>query len=239
MKRTLIGMLTPSSNTVLEPVTALLLADSYPRITAHFARFRVTTISLDTSSLGQFDQAPILAAADLLADARVDVIAWNDTSASWLGFERDEALCGEIEARTGTPATSAILGLNDLLARSGARRIGLVSPYVKDVQDRIVENYRDAGIEVVAESHLGISDNHAFSEVDENTIERMCRDVAASAPDAIVILCTNLRGAVIAPRIEAELGVPILDSVAFTLWKALDLIGEDGGLLRRWGSSYA
>lgn len=42
--RVLLGMLTPSFNTVLEPVTSAMLRD-VPEATAHFGRFRVTEIS--------------------------------------------------------------------------------------------------------------------------------------------------------------------------------------------------
>ena len=44
-------MLTPSSNTTLEPVTANMLA-GLPDVTAHFGRFRVTEISLAEQALG-------------------------------------------------------------------------------------------------------------------------------------------------------------------------------------------
>jgi len=91
-----IGMLTPSSNTVLEPVTVAMLRD-VPEATAHFSRFKVTEIALSQQALMQFDDSEILRAAELLAHAKVDVIAWNGTSASWLGFERDERLCERIE----------------------------------------------------------------------------------------------------------------------------------------------
>ena len=47
---TRLGMLTPSSNTVLEPLTTAMLAD-LPNATAHFARFRVLKISMDDLSL--------------------------------------------------------------------------------------------------------------------------------------------------------------------------------------------
>lgn len=90
-----LGMLTPSYNTVLEPVTAVMLRD-LPEVSAHFGRFRVTEISLRDQALGQFDPVPVLQAARLLADARVDVIAWNGTSAGWLGFDSDERLCESI-----------------------------------------------------------------------------------------------------------------------------------------------
>ena len=48
--RVLLGMLTPSSNTVLEPVCAAMLR-GLPEASAHFARFRVTSIALDEGSL--------------------------------------------------------------------------------------------------------------------------------------------------------------------------------------------
>src|SRR5204862_7038372 len=82
-----LGMIAPSSNSVLEPVTYAMLADE-PGISAHFSRFRVTEIALDAHALDQFDPSRMLPAADLLADAKVDAVAWNGTSASWLGIER-------------------------------------------------------------------------------------------------------------------------------------------------------
>lgn len=238
MKRTLIGMLTPSSNTVLEPVTSIMLADAFPAMTAHFARFRVTSISMEAESRGQFDQDPVVAAAELLADAKVNIIVWNGTSASWLGFERDEVLCRAITERTGLPATSAILGLNDLLQRKKIRRLGLVTPYVGEIQERIVANYSGAGIEILAERHLGLKDNFSFSESTEEDIAGLCREVAEVRPDAIAIVCTNMRGAFVAPRLEAELGLPVFDSVAFTLWKAIAETKSETMELRRWGTLF-
>jgi hypothetical protein len=55
-----------------------------PEASAHFSRFPVTEIALSAGALAQFDDAPILRAAELLAHAKVDVIAWNGTSSGWL-----------------------------------------------------------------------------------------------------------------------------------------------------------
>ena len=49
----------------------------------------MTEISLSAQALGQFDDSKILAAAELLADAKVDVIGWSGTSSGWLGFDAD------------------------------------------------------------------------------------------------------------------------------------------------------
>ena len=66
MRRLLLGMLTLSSNTALGPLTSAMLA-SLPEVPADLGRFRVTEISLKPQAPGQFDSAPILEAARLLA----------------------------------------------------------------------------------------------------------------------------------------------------------------------------
>ena len=122
-----IGMLTPSSNTVLEPALASLAADM-PGLGIFISRFRVTEISLSTAGLDQFAFGPMVAAAELLADAKVDAIAWNGTSASWLGFARDEELCRRITAATGVPTTTASIAFREACRQLGLARIGLVTP---------------------------------------------------------------------------------------------------------------
>ncbi len=234
-----LGMLTPSSNTAVEPLTQSLLIPLADRVSAHFARFRVTQIALDSNSDQQFDPAPILAAADLLADARPAVIAWNGTSASWLGFDRDDTLCSEITRRTGIPATSAILALNSLLARHGVRRLGLVTPYTADVQCRIIANYAAIGIEIPSEVHAGLSENHAFASLPEAEVASMCRATAAPGVDALAIICTNMRGPMVVAALEDQLGVPVFDSIAVTLWGCLAAAGVPTDPLAHFGSVFA
>lgn len=232
------GMLTPSSNTVLEPVTAALLAN-VPEASAHFGRFKVTEIALSAEARGQFSDAPILAAAELLAHAKVDVIAWNGTSASWLGLDRDRQLCERITAATGIPACTCVLAYDEIFRRTDARQIGLVTPYLDDVQASIAKNFSASGYPCTSERHLGIADNHAFGLVPASTITRMCRDVAAEKADALAILCTNVRGAPLVAELEAELGVPIYDSVAVTVWKCLQMVGVAPARLASWGRLFS
>src|SRR3712207_4558947 len=148
-----LGMPTRSSYTVLEPMTAAMLA-GLPGASAHCSRFRVVSIDLGAGSREQFDPAPVAAAAELLSDARVDAICWNGTSGAWLGLDVDRALCGAVTARTGIPATTATLALMDALSRLGARRYGLVTPYLGQVQAGIVARWAEAGLECAAERHV-------------------------------------------------------------------------------------
>src|SRR5205823_14070898 len=100
---------------------------------------------------------------------------------------------------TGAQACTSVLALNEVLQATGIRRLGLVTPYRSDVQAVIVRNYATIGIDCVAERHLRLQDNFAFSDVGADDIRRMVREVMSDSgdqrPEAVTILCTNLRGA--------------------------------------------
>jgi maleate isomerase len=236
-KRVLVGMLTPSSNTVLEPVTTAMLA-GLPEASAHFGRFRVTEIALSDQALAQFDEAEILRAAELLSHAKVQSIGWNGTSSGWLGFEADERLCRRITEATGVAACTSVLALNEIFERTGVKRFALVTPYRDDVQERIVKNYARSGFECVAERHLGVQDNFSFSEVTAEQLRAMTREVAKAKPQAITIFCTNLRGAPLVAELERELGIPIYDTIATVVWKSLQLARVDPRRITGWGGLF-
>ncbi|MGQ0665100.1 MAG: maleate cis-trans isomerase family protein [Pseudomonadota bacterium] len=233
-KRVLLGMLTPSSNTILEPVTSAMLA-GLPEVTAHFGRFRVTEISLGEKALDQFDHRPLLEASLLLADARADVIAWNGTSGGWLGLHRDRALCAAIGNETGIPATSSVLALADIFRLTGVTRYGLVTPYLDDIQARTIANFAHEGFECVGERHLNDRGNFSFSAVAAETIARLVGEVAQAKPQAITIFCTNMKGAPLVDALEREIAIPIYDTVATAVWSSLRIAGVDPSRVKGWG----
>jgi maleate isomerase len=233
-QRIFLGMLTPSSNTTLEPVTARMLED-LPEVTAHFGRFRVTEISLAEQALGQFQLEPMLAASELLADARCHSICWNGTSAGWLGFERDRELCRAIEARTGIRACSSVLAIDEIFHATGVKRFGMVSPYTDDIVDAIRCNFGREGFELTAERHCGIKVNFDFSEIEPQTIAAMIRDVARERLQAIIVLCTNMDGASLTEELEREIGIPVYDTIACAVWASLRNVGVRPDRVKGWG----
>ncbi|MFD6700228.1 MULTISPECIES: aspartate/glutamate racemase family protein [unclassified Microbacterium] len=230
---TRIGMIVPSSNTCLEPMTYRILGER-DDVTVHSARIPVTRIALDAGSDQQFDAAGMRAAAELLATADVDVIAWNGTSGSWLGVGHDEAIAAEITRATGVPATTSTLAYFAAFRRFGITDIGLLTPYTADVNEQVAARYLDNGVAVTGHTALGLSDNESFGRVRPEALVEPSVALAEAHPDALVYLCTNLYGAPIAAEVEARTGVPVLDSVAVTLWHCLELAGSPL-LDARWG----
>jgi maleate isomerase len=236
-KPVFLGMLTPSSNTSLEPITTAMIA-GLSEVSAHFSRFKVTEIALSNKALAQFNHDELLRAAQLLADARVDAIGWNGTSSGWLGFDADVRLCERITAETGIPASTSMLALNEILAQRKVTRLGYVTPYLDEVQARILENYARLGVACQGERHLGLQDNFSFAEVPAAQLEAMTREVATQKPDAIAIICTNLKAAPSVARLERETGIPIYDTIATVVWKCLKLAGVDTSRVTGWGSLF-
>lgn len=240
MRTVRVGILVPSSNTALEPVTNAIVSSiqsSDFTISVHFSRFRVTTIDLSSDANAQFEFLPILIASRLLADAKVDVIGWSGTSAGWLGFEHDRRLCAAIEAETGIRATTSVLSLNAILRSLGVISFGLVTPYIGQINDQIRANYASIGVDINEnwERHLGITDNNKIVEVDEATLDGMVEDVVNNGARVLSTFCTNLRAAQRVQHWEQSSSAIVLDTVSTVIWGALKVVGIDTKLVKGWG----
>ena len=233
-KPTRIGMITPSSNTVVEPVTFAMTAELQPRVTAHFTRIEVKTISLEADSLSHFDLSPMLRAAELLADAEMDAIAWNGTSGAWRGLEHDEELCAAITQATGTPATTSTLAQVAAFRAYGTQRYALAVPYLDSVRHAIDATFETAGFRCVSSAHLGISTNKDFAYVLEPEIRDLVQRSDSPEAEAIAIICTNFPAAWLVEEFEATHGKPVFDSTVLAVWHALRLAGHDAPI-SGWG----
>ncbi|EME46506.1 hypothetical protein DOTSEDRAFT_33108 [Dothistroma septosporum NZE10] len=246
-KRIKLGILVPSSNTSLEPLTQDIISQ-LPNASIHFSRFPVTEIALSPKALARFDDGKILSAALLLADAQVDIIGWSGTSAGWLGLEADRQLCRKITEQTGIKATTSVLGLCSILDKvargdDGRARFGLITPYVDDVQERILETFPIEGYDVAAESHLGKTANVEFAEVSEETLDKQMTEVVKKMGDlpvkVVSTFCTDLRAAQSARHWEKQHpGLIVADTVATVVWEMLKTLEVDQGRLEPRGKIF-
>lgn len=231
-----IGFITPSSNTALEPLTNLMLHQICNLASAHFSRVQVRTLTLDASDVSQFDSVKMTEAANLLGDAGVDLILWNGTSGAWSGkgFEADHEICSAITKATGVPASTSSLAQLKVLAEYGVKKFALATPYTEEPAQQMVRTYESAGFEVVSEAHLGMSQNTLIGATSFDAIKQLLRDADSPTAECIVVGCTNLPAMAVLEEMEHELGKPIYDSVAVTLWDALRMASITNPL-HGWG----
>lgn len=234
-----IGMLTPSSNTVLEPICSRMLND-VPEVTCHYARFEVTKISLDQDALSQFDFEPMLKAAELLAHAEVDVIAWNGTSGGWLGFDVDRQLCDAITQRTGIPATTSMLSQVKAFKEHNIKSVHLVTPYIPEINKLIVEQYKKhCDVDTINVSGLAQTHNRSFSQVSQERIEEQIKSVTVTPADALSVVCTNFPAVGKVKYYEETYKIPMYDTINVLLWECLKMVDLDPSVVKGWGKVFS
>ncbi len=151
-----LGTITPSGNVVVERVTTAILS-AFPGVSGHYTRVSVTGTS--DAYPDDYDWDAMLGAAGLLADAGPACLCWNGSRGGSFGFDVDRRLCAAIKGRTGLPATTATLAIDDALRGAGCRRIGLVTPYRPRYVAKLMAVFGASGYEVAAEAHADLDDN--------------------------------------------------------------------------------
>jgi maleate isomerase len=208
-----VGLMIPSSNTMMEVDFARELP---PGVALHTARMFME----DTTPAGEsrmLDEFALPAARDL-ATARPDVVVFGCTSAGALrGNDYDTDLCERISELTGAPAVSTIAAVRAAIEASGAASVGVITPYVDELNEKIAASVEADGIQVAAITGLGITDNFEIAEVGHDEIvafavRALGRLAAEGSIDLVFASCTNFGAMAARPAIAERLGLPVVTS---------------------------
>jgi maleate isomerase len=208
-----VGLMIPSSNTMMEVDFARYLP---PGTALHTARMYME----DTTPAGEnrmLDEFALPAARDL-GTARPDVVVFGCTSAGALrGNDYDTQLCERISELTGAPTVSTIRSVREAIEESGADSIGVITPYVDELNEKIKASIEADGAQVAAITGLGITDNFEIAEVGQDEIvafaERALGRLAAESAIGLVFAsCTNFGAMAARPAIADRLGLPVVTS---------------------------
>src|SRR5258706_13657236 len=214
-----IGLLIPCRNTICEPDSAAILPDG---VTAHIARMPPLGTTRDALWAQADDLARI---ARLLAAAKLDILGFHCTSAATVEATIGGDIAQHIADATGIRAVATSQALLAALRVVGARRITLVTPYTKAVNEHEIAFFAAHGIEVVDHVWLGKTDAQGMASVEPDEWMDHARGVRAAGVDACVLTCANIRVAPILARLEDELGMPGISSNQAMLWHCLRSAG--------------
>lgn len=209
-----VALLVPSSNTVMEPD---LVGGLPANATLHSARMYLE----ETTPRGEsrmLDEFTVPAARDL-ATLQPDVVVFGCTSAGALrGNDYDVELCREISDICDAPTVSVISAVREAIAATGGRRIGIITPYVEELNERIRASVEADGHTVVGIAGLGITDNVTIADVDGQTIcEFAERALRGMDIDLVFVSCTNFPALSVLEELERRLGRPVVTSNQATL----------------------
>ncbi len=229
-----IGQIVPSSNVTMETeIPAMLTARQLirpERFTFHSSRMRMKKVSKEELSAmdGESDRCALE-----LSDAGVDVLGYACLVAIMsmgLGYHRQSQ--ARLERRTrendaAAPVVTSAGALIDALKVLGARKIVVITPYMKPLTQLVVEYIGNEGFEIVDSVALEIPDNLDVARHDQDRLPGIVRETRYNDADVIVLsACVQMPSLAVVPMVEAMTGKPVLTAsiaTTYAMLKALEL----------------
>ncbi|WP_299478827.1 Asp/Glu racemase [uncultured Roseibium sp.] len=167
------------------------------------------------------------AAALLPGHRPLDVIGYACTSASTvIGSGAVEAAIRK--AHPGASVTNPAVAVVAALKAFGAKRIGVVSPYIADVTEAVCGLLRQEGLDTAKIGSFGQSEEAVVARIEARSVqEAICAIGDDPKVDAVFASCTNLRTFPVIEACERALNKPVVSSNLALAWHMMTLAGID------------
>jgi maleate isomerase len=228
-----IGQIVPSSNTTMETeIPALLRVRETvrpQRFTFHSSRMRMQKVTPE--ELAAMDRDSDRCALEL-ADARVDVLGYACLVAIMSmgkGYHRvSEARLHQrtVEAGGPAPVVTSAGALVDGLKALGARRVAILTPYMKPLTQLVIDYIENEGIEVADSISLEIPDNLEVGRLDPLAPAEISKRLDTRGVDALVAsACVQMPSLGSVQLMEDRTGLPVVSSSVATTYQMLKRLG--------------
>lgn len=222
-----IGIVVPSTNTVVQPECEVLR----PRgVTNHIARISIIERSLATQQAFmdhvESMRNGIGAAVDQIMTCQPDhLIMGVALEAFWGGVAAADKLQSDLAERAGVGVSMGSTATVAALEAFGAKRIAVLTPH-QPRGDEVVQTYFvEAGYEVVRLKGLKCGSPTLIAHTTVEELTKSLLELDGPDIDAIVQVGTNLPNLETAASAERWLEKPVLEINAVTYWDSLRRMG--------------
>lgn len=221
-----IGLVVPANNSVIEPEFWSVLPAGF---TAHATRI-LAKGDLTPAAVRRMERDAD-AAVEAIAATGVDVIAYCDMVTTFImdaGW--NEASMRRFARAADVACISAWTALRDALAKLGARRLAIGTPYPRAIHEMAPPFFEGQGFTVHSHATLDIVAMREVPTVDAARLGAFVRRLDVRGCNALVLLATDLPTFGSLHALEAEIGIPVLTSNQALLWRALSELGGAAGI---------
>jgi maleate isomerase len=204
-----IGLIVPSSNTVMEP-------DFHRHFTppnvVSTTRILLERVTREAEIRMLREDLP--RAVQLIKTTAPDVVVFGCTSAGSLqGLVHDDGIGAMIEKQTGAKTITVLRAIIQQLASIGPKKIAVLTPYVEDLTRSIARCIAEAGFTVVKAAGMGIQQNLEIGKVTPAEIVKFAESqLGGIEADCVFLSCTNWRAIETIDQLRTKLGIPIVTS---------------------------
>ncbi|WP_134702260.1 aspartate/glutamate racemase family protein [Ammoniphilus sp. YIM 78166] len=225
-----VGLIVPSSNTTMETEIPMMLRwreeVEAERFTFHSSRMRMMHVTKE--ELTKMDVESDRCAVEL-SDARCDVLAYACLVAIMCqgpGYhEISEERLGKIAEQTAAkvPIVSSAGALIEGIRAIGAKKVSIITPYMKPLTNMVIEYLNASGIEVIDSISLEVADNLEVGRLDPMNLVNIADQLNITGADAVVLsACVQMPSLPAIQQVEDKLGLPVLSAASSTVYKILN-----------------
>jgi maleate isomerase len=233
MKKYHIGQIVPSSNITMETeIPAIFHARESilpEKFTFHSSRMRMKKVTKE--ELEAMDAMSLKCALEL-SDAHVDVMGYACLVAI-MSMGRGYHCVSEVNLHQETvlngfptPIVTSAGALINGLKVLGAKKVAIITPYMRPLTDLVVDYIEHQGFEVVDSIALEIADNLEVAAQDPMNLLEIYKRLNLKDVDVLVAsCCVQMPSLEAIDLIEKEIGIPVTSAAVCTTYEMMKKLG--------------
>lgn len=201
------------------------------RFTFHSSRMRMKKVTKE--ELAAMDAESDRCALEL-SDAAVDVMGYACLVAIMSmghGYHRisQERLYGRtVENGHPAPVVTSAGALVEGLQALGAKRVSLLTPYMKPLTQLVADYIGNEGFEIQDSLALEIPDNLEVAAQDPDNLLEHYRKLDLTGIDVLILsACVQMPSLSAIPKVEDAIGIPVISAAVCTTYRMLNELGLD------------
>ena len=167
---------------------------------------------------------------DLLAEGEYEDYTYGDGNSPYSGLDW---------SYSDEEAAALNEDLLDALRAVGAKKITMCTPYPEEVNLHEKVYFEEEGFEILSLAGLGKEDPRSIPKTGLDEIYGLVMKSWDPASDTLFISCTGLPSLPLVPRLEKELGVPVITSNLAGVWNISRFFNAYSDKAKQLGSLFS
>ena len=174
---------------------------------------------------------------NILPGERIDCIVYGCTSGTIVsGYDniKKKINIAKPDALVTAPSTAAL----NALKKKNINKISIVTPYIKSVNDDVVNFFKKNNFEVTSNTYFDIQSDVDIGRVEQDQLFKILSNINHKDAEALFVSCTSLPVLNIIERLEKKLKMTVLSSNQALIWETLEIINRNNSI-KGYGSLFS
>ena len=174
---------------------------------------------------------------NILPGEKLDCVVYGCTSGTIVsGYDniKKKINLAKPDALVTAPSTAAL----NALKKKNVKKISIVTPYIKTVNDDVVNFFKNNNFEITSNTYFDIESDVDIGKVDQEKLLEILSTIDHKNAEALFVSCTSLPVLNIIEKLEKKLNITVLSSNQALIWETLENINRNSSI-RGYGSLFS